>query len=288
MTTYVGIEFDDADGGGIAKLKRKSAEDTSDIQTDKDEEDNCKIGRRRPPKKFANYDDDYYDDSFNENIQQNRNVKCNATGINLARPPTVVYLPESKGGFNNLLHNKKQELRKKWQILRTGYRTRRGEKYLPSGSGAKPIKKWVYFDSLMFLEPYMTERNTSTNLKKVSNNTTNRSLCNNVSSQSYAKAYMLNDIQTDKDEEDNCKIGRRRPPKKFANYDDDYYDDSFNENIQQNRNVKCNATGINLARPPTVVYLPESKGGFNNLLHNKKSQTTVEHVNKAAVSLNHR
>ncbi|KAF5279859.1 hypothetical protein FQA39_LY18204 [Lamprigera yunnana] len=39
----------------------------------------------------------------------------------------------------------------------------------------------------------MTERNTSTNLKKVSNNTTNRSLCNNVSSQSYAKAYMLND-----------------------------------------------------------------------------------------------
>ncbi|KAF5284908.1 hypothetical protein FQA39_LY16863 [Lamprigera yunnana] len=75
----------------------------------------------------------------------------------------------------------------------TGYRTRRGEKYLPSGSGAKPIKKWVYFDSLMFLEPYMTERNTSTNLKKVSNNTTNRSLCNNVSSQSYAKAYMLND-----------------------------------------------------------------------------------------------
>ncbi|KAF5287782.1 hypothetical protein FQA39_LY15718 [Lamprigera yunnana] len=86
-----------------------------------------------------------------------------------------------------------QELRKKWQILRTGYRTRRGEKYLPSGSGAKPIKKWVYFDSLMFLESYMTERNTSTNLKKVSNNTTNRSLCNNVSSQSYAKAYMLND-----------------------------------------------------------------------------------------------
>ncbi|KAF5286046.1 hypothetical protein FQA39_LY16450 [Lamprigera yunnana] len=75
----------------------------------------------------------------------------------------------------------------------TGYRTRRGEKYLPSGSGAKPIKKWVYFNSLMFLEPYMTERNTSTNLKKVSNNTTNRSLCNNVSSQSYAKAYMLND-----------------------------------------------------------------------------------------------
>ncbi|KAF5271745.1 hypothetical protein FQA39_LY08068 [Lamprigera yunnana] len=86
-----------------------------------------------------------------------------------------------------------QELRKKWRILRTGYRTRRGEKYLPSGSGAKPIKKWVYFDSLMFLEPYMTERNTWTNLKKVSNNTTNRSLCNNVSSQSYAKAYMLND-----------------------------------------------------------------------------------------------
>ncbi|KAF5284958.1 hypothetical protein FQA39_LY16913 [Lamprigera yunnana] len=86
-----------------------------------------------------------------------------------------------------------QELRKKWQILRTGYRTRRGEKYLPSGFGAKQIKKWVYFDSLMFLEPYMTERNTSTNLKKVSNNTTNRSLCNNVSSQSYAKAYMLND-----------------------------------------------------------------------------------------------
>ncbi|KAF5300320.1 hypothetical protein FQA39_LY11177 [Lamprigera yunnana] len=86
-----------------------------------------------------------------------------------------------------------QELRKKWQILRTGYRTRGGEKYLASGSGAKPIKKWVYFDSLMFLEPYMTERNTSTNLKKVSNNTTNRSLCNNVSSQSYAKAYMLND-----------------------------------------------------------------------------------------------
>ncbi|KAF5301725.1 hypothetical protein FQA39_LY10656 [Lamprigera yunnana] len=86
-----------------------------------------------------------------------------------------------------------QELRNKWQILRTGYRTRRGEKYLPSGSGAKPIKKWVYFDSLIFLEPYMTERNTSTNLKKVSNNTTNRSLCNNVSSQSYAKAYMLND-----------------------------------------------------------------------------------------------
>ncbi|KAF5284544.1 hypothetical protein FQA39_LY16994 [Lamprigera yunnana] len=39
----------------------------------------------------------------------------------------------------------------------------------------------------------MTERNTSTNLKKVSNNTTNRSLCNNVSSQSYAKAYMSND-----------------------------------------------------------------------------------------------
>ncbi|KAF5287839.1 hypothetical protein FQA39_LY15671 [Lamprigera yunnana] len=39
----------------------------------------------------------------------------------------------------------------------------------------------------------MTERNTSTNLKKVSNNITNRSLCNNVSSQSYAKAYMLND-----------------------------------------------------------------------------------------------
>ncbi|KAF5271329.1 hypothetical protein FQA39_LY08127 [Lamprigera yunnana] len=75
---------------------------------------------------------------------------------------------------------------------KTGYRTRRGEKYLPSGSGAKPIKKWVYFDSLMFLELYMTERNTSTNLKKVSNNTTNRSLCNNVSSQSYAKAYMLN------------------------------------------------------------------------------------------------
>ncbi|KAF5273789.1 hypothetical protein FQA39_LY00904 [Lamprigera yunnana] len=86
-----------------------------------------------------------------------------------------------------------QELRKKWQILRTGYRTRKGEKYLPSGSGAKPIKKWVYFDSLMFLEPYMTERNTSTNLKKVSNYTTNRSLCNNVSSQSYAKAYMLSD-----------------------------------------------------------------------------------------------
>ncbi|KAF5287102.1 hypothetical protein FQA39_LY16087 [Lamprigera yunnana] len=77
-------------------------------------------------------------------------------------------------------------------VARTGYRTR-GEKYLPSGSGAKPIKKWVYFESLMFLEPYMTERNTSTNLKKVSNNTTNRSLCNNVSSQSYAKAYMLND-----------------------------------------------------------------------------------------------
>ncbi|KAF5286630.1 hypothetical protein FQA39_LY16204 [Lamprigera yunnana] len=78
-------------------------------------------------------------------------------------------------------------------LIKTGYRTRRGEKYLPSVSGAKPIKKWVYFDSLMFLEPYMTERNTSTNLKKVSNNTTNRSPCNNVSSQSYAKAYMLND-----------------------------------------------------------------------------------------------
>ncbi|KAF5284740.1 hypothetical protein FQA39_LY04465 [Lamprigera yunnana] len=45
----------------------------------------------------------------------------------------------------------------------------------------------------MFLEPYMTERNISTNMEKVSNNTTNRSLCNNVSSQSYAKAYMLND-----------------------------------------------------------------------------------------------
>ncbi|KAF5296039.1 hypothetical protein FQA39_LY12661 [Lamprigera yunnana] len=82
----------------------------------------------------------------------------------------------------------KQELRKKWQILRTGYRTRRGEKYLPSGSGAKPIKKWVYFDSLMFLEPYMTERNT--NLKKVSNKL---HPVHNVSSQSYAKAYMLND-----------------------------------------------------------------------------------------------
>ncbi|KAF5281186.1 hypothetical protein FQA39_LY17857 [Lamprigera yunnana] len=94
---------------------------------------------------------------------------------------------------SQFLNRNEQELRKKWQILRTGYRTRRGEKYLPSRSGAKPIKKWVYFDSLMFLEQYITERNTSTYLKKVSNNTTNRSLCNNVSSQSYAKAYMLND-----------------------------------------------------------------------------------------------
>ncbi|KAF5279007.1 hypothetical protein FQA39_LY05685 [Lamprigera yunnana] len=93
-----------------------------------------------------------------------------------------------------------QELRKKWQILRTGYRTRRGEKYLPSGSG-----------------PYMTERNTSTNLKKLSNNTTNRSLCNNVSSQSYAKAYMLNDdgILVSDEAEESDRTQRNTIPKQI-------------------------------------------------------------------------
>lgn len=163
MTTYVGIEFDDADGGGIAvisekwitpkkkevfwppyktqkafntalekrdspesnwsvyRIKRrffesddlieaqkkiKLAEDTSDIQTDK-EEDNFSRRQRRPPKRFANYDDS--DDSGNENIQQKRNLKSNARGINLARPPTVVYFSESNGGFNNLMHNKESE-----------------------------------------------------------------------------------------------------------------------------------------------------------------------------------
>ncbi|KAK4875530.1 hypothetical protein RN001_011952 [Aquatica leii] len=158
MTTYVGIEFDNADGGGIAviwekwitpkkegiwppyktqkafntalekrdspesnwlvyRMKRrffesddlieaqkkiKLAEDTSDIQTDKEENVSSRR-QRRPPKRFANYD---FDDSGNENIQQNRNLKSNARGINLARPPTVVYFLESNGGFNNLLQKK--------------------------------------------------------------------------------------------------------------------------------------------------------------------------------------
>ncbi|KAK4884811.1 hypothetical protein RN001_001082 [Aquatica leii] len=50
-----------------AQKKIKLAEDTSDIQTEKEED--------KPPKKFANYDDS--DGSGNKNIQQNRNLKSN-------------------------------------------------------------------------------------------------------------------------------------------------------------------------------------------------------------------
>ncbi|XP_072380926.1 uncharacterized protein [Diabrotica undecimpunctata] len=44
---------------------------------------------------------------------------------------------------------------KKWQMLPAGYRKRRHEYEAPSGSGAKPIKKWVYFDHLTFLERHI-------------------------------------------------------------------------------------------------------------------------------------
>ncbi|KAL1492303.1 hypothetical protein ABEB36_012776 [Hypothenemus hampei] len=62
-----------------------------------------------------------------------------------------------------------QQLKKKWQILRTGYRTRRNDsKHCVSGSAARTSKKWVYFESLSFLEPYLSERTTSSNVPSYS------------------------------------------------------------------------------------------------------------------------
>ncbi|KAF5283218.1 hypothetical protein FQR65_LT14047 [Abscondita terminalis] len=138
--------------------------------------------------------------------------------ITLVRERRDLY-DQSSAGYSNLNtidnlwrqisgqfpNRQEQELRKKWQILRTGYRSRRGEKYLPSGSGTKPIKKWVYFDSLMFLEPYMAERNTSSNIKRQAI-TIPQTPSENISSESYGKTYMLNDDGTlisDGDEEEN-------------------------------------------------------------------------------------
>ncbi|KAK5639478.1 hypothetical protein RI129_011970 [Pyrocoelia pectoralis] len=147
------------------------------------------------------------------------------------------------------------------------------------GGGIAVIsEKWITPKKKeVFWPPYKTQKAFNTALEKRDSPESNWSIY------SIKRRFFESDIQTDK-EEDNCKIRRRRrPPKKFANYDDDYSDDSANGNIQQNRNVKCNARGINLARPPTVVYLPQSVdgGGFNNLLHNKESETTVEHVNNS-------
>lgn len=56
-----------------------------------------------------------------------------------------------------------QQCKKKWQILRSRYRQRRHHS-TPSGSGATNTPKWVYFDALSFLEPFLTERKTSSNI----------------------------------------------------------------------------------------------------------------------------
>ncbi|KAF5299856.1 hypothetical protein FQA39_LY11393 [Lamprigera yunnana] len=53
----------------------------------------------------------------------------------------------------------------KWQLLRAGYRKRRNT-YTPSGSGAKQKKQWAYYKQLSFLEPHLTERETTTNVNE--------------------------------------------------------------------------------------------------------------------------
>ncbi|KAF5287204.1 hypothetical protein FQA39_LY16023 [Lamprigera yunnana] len=53
----------------------------------------------------------------------------------------------------------------KWQLLRAGYRKRRNT-YSPSGSGAKQKRQWAYYKQLSFLEPHLTERETTTNVNE--------------------------------------------------------------------------------------------------------------------------
>jgi hypothetical protein len=50
-------------------------------------------------------------------------------------------------------------------MLRGSYRTKKNE-YEPSGSGAKKKKIWAYFESLTFLNPYISERKTCSNIDK--------------------------------------------------------------------------------------------------------------------------
>jgi hypothetical protein len=57
-----------------------------------------------------------------------------------------------------------KECSKKWQLLRVGYRKRRHSLDAPTGSGAKKIKKWAYFEVSSFLEPHMVERAAVTNI----------------------------------------------------------------------------------------------------------------------------
>ncbi|PSN35608.1 hypothetical protein C0J52_24477 [Blattella germanica] len=57
---------------------------------------------------------------------------------------------------------------KKWQILRAGYRNRRG--MIPLRSGNKG-KKWIYFDAMSFLEPFITARSCARNPPTENNET---------------------------------------------------------------------------------------------------------------------
>ncbi|KAK9709047.1 Alcohol dehydrogenase transcription factor Myb/SANT-like [Popillia japonica] len=55
-------------------------------------------------------------------------------------------------------------LKNKWQILRDSYRQRKRDmSSLKSGDGAKPVKQWAYFECLTFLDPFLANRETTTN-----------------------------------------------------------------------------------------------------------------------------
>lgn len=55
-----------------------------------------------------------------------------------------------------------RQLKGKWQTLRGTYRQRRKDYHLPSDSAASQ-RRWVYFESLTFLEPFLAQRETSSN-----------------------------------------------------------------------------------------------------------------------------